>query len=90
VYCERSGGFGGVRLTAELDTDQRQATYGATRVQRALSSSVLHNGGERWYMALRAHNGRGGTWCVRRVARWPKECLNGQEDRAGFRHTPCQ
>jgi hypothetical protein len=37
VYFERSGGFGGVRLTAALDTDQLQATYGATRVQRALS-----------------------------------------------------
>jgi hypothetical protein len=36
VYFERSGGFGGMRLTAELDTDQLQATYGATRVQRAL------------------------------------------------------
>ena len=30
-------GFGGMRLTAELDTDQLQATYGATRVERALS-----------------------------------------------------
>ena len=37
LYFERSGGFGGMRLTAELDTDQLQATYGATRVQRALS-----------------------------------------------------
>jgi hypothetical protein len=27
-----------MRLTAELDTDQLQAVYGATRVQRALSS----------------------------------------------------
>jgi hypothetical protein len=37
VSFERSGGFGGIRLTAELDTDQLQVTYGATRVQRALS-----------------------------------------------------
>jgi hypothetical protein len=37
VYFERSGGVGGMRLTAELDTEQLQATYGATRVQRALS-----------------------------------------------------
>src|SRR5512145_2042046 len=37
VHFERSGGFGGMRLSAELDTDQLQATYGATRVQRALS-----------------------------------------------------
>ena len=29
LYFERSGGFGGMRLTAELDTDQLQATYGA-------------------------------------------------------------
>jgi hypothetical protein len=37
VQFERSGGFGGIRLTAELDTDQLHVTYGATRVQRALS-----------------------------------------------------
>jgi emfourin len=37
VHFERSGGFGGMRLTAELDTDQLQVTYGATRIQRALS-----------------------------------------------------
>jgi hypothetical protein len=37
VYFEPSGGFGGMRLTAELDTDQLQAIYGATRVQKALS-----------------------------------------------------
>jgi hypothetical protein len=37
VHFERSGGFGGIRLIAELDTDQLQATYGATRVQIALS-----------------------------------------------------
>jgi len=43
VYFERSGGFGGMRLTAELDTDQLQAIYGATRVQRALSpEEALH------------------------------------------------
>jgi hypothetical protein len=37
VHFERSGGFGGMRLTAELDTDQLQATYGAAHVQRVLS-----------------------------------------------------
>jgi hypothetical protein len=37
VSFERSGGFGGISLTAELDTDQLQVTYGATRMQRALS-----------------------------------------------------
>ena len=37
VSFERSGGSGGIRLTAELDTDQLQVTYGATRMQRALS-----------------------------------------------------
>ena len=37
VQFERSGGFGGIRLTAELDTDKLRATYGATRVQRVLS-----------------------------------------------------
>jgi hypothetical protein len=43
VYFERSGGFGGMRLTAELDTDQLQATYGATRVQRALLPEEAHH-----------------------------------------------
>jgi len=37
VHFERTGGFGGIRLTAELDTDQLHVTYGATHVQRALS-----------------------------------------------------
>jgi Emfourin len=37
VSFERSGGFGGIRLTAELDTDQLQGAYGATHMQRALS-----------------------------------------------------
>ena len=37
LQFERSGGFGGIRLTAELDTDQLHVIYGATRVQRALS-----------------------------------------------------
>jgi emfourin len=37
VSFERSGGIGGIRLTAELDTNQLQVTYGATRMQRALS-----------------------------------------------------
>jgi hypothetical protein len=37
VHFERTGGVGGLRLTAEIDTDQPQVTYGATRVQRALT-----------------------------------------------------
>ena len=37
VHFERTGGVGGLRLTAEIDTDQLQVTYGATRVQRALT-----------------------------------------------------
>lgn len=38
VQFERSGGFGGIRLTAELDTDQLHVIYGAKHVQRALSA----------------------------------------------------
>jgi hypothetical protein len=37
VHFERSGGFGGIRLTADLDTDQLHVIYGAPPVQRALS-----------------------------------------------------
>jgi hypothetical protein len=42
VHFERSGGFGGLRLTAELDTTQLRVTYGATRTQRALSPEEAH------------------------------------------------
>jgi hypothetical protein len=37
MYFEPSGGFGGMRLTTELDTDQLRVICGATYVQRALS-----------------------------------------------------
>ena len=37
IQFERTGGVGGIRLTAEVDTDQLQVTYGASRAQRALS-----------------------------------------------------
>lgn len=37
ISFERSGGVGGFCLTAEIDTDQLQVTYGAARVKRVLS-----------------------------------------------------
>jgi Emfourin len=41
IHFERSGGVGGVRLTAELDTDQGSAIYGAAQLQRSLSSDEV-------------------------------------------------
>jgi hypothetical protein len=41
IHFERSGGVGGFRLTAELDTDQGSAIYGAARLQRSLSSDEV-------------------------------------------------
>jgi hypothetical protein len=38
IHFERSGGVGGFRLTAELDTDQGSVTYGAAQLKRSLSS----------------------------------------------------
>jgi hypothetical protein len=37
IHFERSGGVGGFRLTAELDTDEGYAIYGAARLKRSLS-----------------------------------------------------
>jgi hypothetical protein len=37
IHFERSGGVGGFRLTADLDTDQGYAIYGAARLKRPLS-----------------------------------------------------
>jgi hypothetical protein len=41
IHFERSGGVGGFRLTAELDTDQGSATYGAAQLKRSLSSDEV-------------------------------------------------
>ena len=37
IHFARSGGVGGLRLTAELDTDQGYAIYGAARLKRPLT-----------------------------------------------------
>jgi hypothetical protein len=41
IHFERSGGVGGFRLTAELDTDQGSAIYGAAQLKRSLSSDEV-------------------------------------------------
>jgi hypothetical protein len=43
IHFERSGGVGGVRLTAELDTDQGSAIYGAAQLKRPLSSDEVRH-----------------------------------------------
>jgi hypothetical protein len=42
IYFERSGGTAGVRLTAEIDTEQRRLVYGPKSVERSLSPDELH------------------------------------------------
>jgi hypothetical protein len=41
IHFQRSGGVGGFRLIAELDTDQRHVVYGAARLERSLSADEV-------------------------------------------------
>jgi hypothetical protein len=43
INFERSGGVGGFRLTAEVDTEAREVTYGAARLTKSLSAAEVED-----------------------------------------------